>query len=275
MESRSLSPNESRIILSLEADGREAVGIDDIQALGGVSRSYARKLAHDLARKGWLTRVGRGRYVVNPATMGPDAIPEMNPFRLGSHLVDPYYFGYSTAANLHGFLTQSPGTYNVVTPTDTRRSLNEPAAFNLVHIKRAKFFGGREATKYGARIRVSDREKTVLDCLDRPDLAGGIANAVQIIYHSKPGLDHDRLLSYVERMDNKSLAQRLGYLLESVRPEEPVPADFLDALRELAGESYIHLAPASRHGRKGRPESSWRVIVNVPDAELFGEVTVR
>lgn len=275
MQSRSLSARESEVILSLEAEDRDEVTIGDIAELAGVSRSYARKLAHDLHEKCWLQRIGRGRYLRIPAKNGPGAIPETNPFRLGSHLVDPYYFAYGTAANLHGLLTQAPRTYTVATTEDTERELTDPIAFRIVSVVPRKFFGWEETERYGETVQVSDLEKTVVDCLDRQDLVGGLPGVLEVLSQAKPRLDADKLARYVERFEVGSLAQRLGYLLERVRPEVEVEEGLMETLRSMRTSAHVHLGSAARYGRTGDYESDWKVIVNVPEDELFGEVVVR
>lgn len=180
-----------------------------------------------------------------------------------------YYFAYGTAANLHGFLTQAPRVYHIATPTTAERSITEPADFHLVHVARRKFFGSQEVEKYGTTFRASDPEKTLLD---RQDLANDIAGVVQILHKAKPHLDYVKLQDYVRRMDNKSLAQRLGYLLEHVRPESAAPAEFLSFLRAFGSRTFVRLASAARHGTRGRYHSDWRVVVNIPDSVLVGEV---
>lgn len=275
MRTRSLSGRESQVILTLEAEGREAVSIGDIAELADVSRSYARKLAHDLHKKRWLQRIGRGRYLLIPAENGPEAVPETNPFRIGSHLVEPYYFAYGTAANLHGLITQAPRTYTIATTVDTERELKEPISFRLVHVVPRKFFGWEQAERYGATFKVSDLEKTVIDCLDRPDLTGGIGGIVQAIHEAKPRVDASNLADHVERFDNGSLAQRLGYLLEHVRPQDQVDDALIDVLLSHRSSAYVHLASPAQHGTTGRYDGRWKVIVNVSDERQFGEVTVR
>ena len=273
MKARSLSATESQVILSVPPEAELA--IDDIIRLAHTTRNHAWKLAHTLVRKGWLQRVGRGRYIVNPPSSGPDPIPDMNPYRVGSHLVDPYYFAYGTAAHLHGFLTQAPRVYHIATPTVAERSITQPAEFHLVHLAKRKFFGWQEVEKYGAPFRVSDPEKTVLDCLDRQELANGIGGVVQVLHRASPRLNYVKLERYVRKVDNKSLAQRLGYLLEHECPGRRTPAAFLAFLREFAGLAFVRLASPARHGTRGNYHADWRVVVNVPEGVLRGEVRAR
>lgn len=273
-EFRSLSAAESKVVLALEARGQEVVELDDISQLASVRRDYARKLAERLTAKGWIQRVGRGRYLLNPAKAGPDAVPDMNAFRVGSKLVTPYYFGYATAASYHGLLQQASRTYYVVTTSRHAPTLAEPAEFKIVRVPRSKFFGLQDAEKYGAPIVLSDLEKTIVDAVDRPDRVGGIASVAQIIANAKPRMDHARLVEYARRMGTKSLAQRLGYLLDHVLPHERPPREARKALLQLRGDAFVALASTKQHPRTGRYISEWRVVVNVPESELLGEVRI-
>ncbi len=82
-------------------------------------------------------------------------------------------------------------------------------------------------------------------------------------------------VDHVERFDNGSLAQRLGYLLEHVRPQDQVDDALIDVLLSHRSSAYVHLASPAQHGTTGRYDGRWKVIVNVSDERQFGEVTVR
>ena len=98
---RSLSPQESRVVLSMVENGRKEI-IDML----GVSPQAADHVIRSLRRKGWLERASWGRYLLIPPEMGPDAPGESNVLALASQIAEPYYFGYATAATHYGFTTQ-------------------------------------------------------------------------------------------------------------------------------------------------------------------------
>lgn len=271
MRPRSLSAAEARVVLSLEELGRDELSLDTVQELARVRRGFARRLAHGLVAKGWLHRVGRGRYLLNPSRYGPDAAPETDPLRLARHLVRPYYFGYATAAELWGFLLQPGRTYYLVTPTRTAVRLAGPARFRVVRVAPRRFFGLTELRRRGETLAVSDPERTVLDCLDRPDLAGGIAGAVQVLARAKPRISWGRLVSYATRLGNQSLGVRLGFLAERVRPAVPLPPHWRDRLLPRAGDPWVPLGPPRTYGRRGPHDRRWHVILNVPERELLAE----
>jgi predicted transcriptional regulator of viral defense system len=275
MEVRSLSRTEAKVVLSLEAEGKVELTLTGVQDRAAISRSFARKVAHDLVRKGWLQRVGRGRYLLSPSRHGPDAIPDTDPLRLGSRLVAPYYFGFATAAELHGLLPQASRVYYLVTPRRSGRRSSGAAQFRRVHVAPRQFFGFQSLVRRGETLSVSDVERTVLDCLARPELSGGLGGAAKVVASAGRRMDWLRLARYVRRLGERSLALRLGFLVESLRPIVRPPRGWLDRLRARPGEPYVPLGRPSEFGRRGVHDRRWHVIENVPPALLRAEVEVR
>lgn len=275
MRRRSLSATEAQVVLSLEAARTEDVSLEAIERLARVRPGHARKLAHGLVAKGWLQRVGRGRYLLNPSGYGPDAVPETDPLRLGSRLVHPYYFGFATAAELWGLLLQPGRTYYIVTPRRSEVSLDGPSRFRLVRVDPRRFFGVATLARRGQSLRVSDPERTVLDCLDRPELCGGLPGAVQVLARAKPRLDWDRLSRHLRRLGSRSLALRCGFLLQHVRPSVPTPRSWQERWLPGPQAPWVPLGPPRTYGRRGKRDRRWRVVRNVPERELLAEADAR
>ena len=275
METRSLSRTEAKVVLSLEEEGREDLSLREIGTRAQVSAGFARKLAHDLVEKGWLQRVGRGRYLLNPSRHGPDAIPDTDPLRLGSRIASPYYFGYATAAELRGLLPQASRVYYIVTPKRGATVPNRVARFRRVTIAPARFFGTEQIVRRGQALSVSDIERTVLDCLARPELSGGLGGVVQVIASAADRLDWRRMRRYLRRWGSRSLEQRLGFLLEWLGTAVRPPAGWLVRLRARPGEPYVPLGHAKEFGRRGPHDARWHIVRNVPDALLRSEVELR
>jgi len=275
VEFRSLSKTEAKVVLSLEAERQELVTLVGIQKRAGISPGFARKLAHDLVRRGWLQRVRRGTYLLNPSSHGPEALPDTDPLRIGSRLLDPYYFGYATAAELHGLFPQASRVYYVVTTRRYAATGHPTMQFRIVRTQPALFFGTQTMVRRGETLVVSDPERTVLDCLQRPELSGGMAGVAQILALAKPRLDWRRFRSYLDRFGNRSLVLRAGFLAERIRPSVRPPPSWVRASLPRPEEPFVPLGPPSTHGRRGPHDSRWHVIRNVPDAQLFAEGETR
>jgi predicted transcriptional regulator of viral defense system len=275
MVSRSLSPTEARIILGLEADGRETVELAEIRRRARVSPGFARKLAHDLAQKGWLQRIRRGLYLVHPGRRGPESATDLDPLKIGARLATPYYFGYATAAELLGLLPQLGHVYYLVSPVRTQPPKRTPIQFRFVRTEPGRMFGTVTLHRRGELIRVSNVERTLLDCLRRPELAGGVPGVTQMVASGKSRLRWDLIPDYARRLGAHSLTWRLGYLAEQVRPDISVPRQWTSRVRPKPEDPYVPLAPAREFGRRGPHDRRWHVIVNLPRAHLLGEVEVR
>jgi len=271
MVARSLSRTEARVVLALEEAAAEDVSLDLIERYAQVRRGFARKIAHGLVAKGWLQRVGRGRYLLNPSANGPEATPETDPLRLGSRLVDPYYFGFATAAELWGLLLRPGRTYYLASPRrSTSRELGV-SRFQVVHVAPRRFFGTTVVVRRGQRVVVSDLERTLLDCLDRPGLSGGLAGVAQVIARAKPRIRWHRLGGHLRRFGNRRLGARLGFLVERLRPSIPVPRTWAEGLRQRLPETWTPLGSTLLYGERGERDARWRVVSNVPRAELLAE----
>jgi predicted transcriptional regulator of viral defense system len=271
MDSRSLSQTEARVVLSLEEDKLEVVTLDELRIRAGVSPGFARKLAHELVKKGWLQRLRRGTYLLNPTQHGPDAVPDTDPFRIGTRLVEPYYLGFATAAELQGLLPQASSVYYVVTTQRAGPTGDASIRFKYVRVTPGRFFGTREMVRRGVRLSISDLERTVIDCLNRPDFAGGMAGVSHIIALSKPNLNWSRLGRYLDQLGNRSLVRRAGFLLERIRPSVKPPGSWTSERRARESDSYAPLGPPKMYGRRGARDNRWHVILNVTNAQLFSE----
>src|SRR5258705_11885111 len=113
---RSLSPQDSRVVLTLTEKGQRETDRSEIVQLLAVTAKAADHVIHSLRRKGWLERASWGKYLLIPPDQGPDALGEGNTLALASRITNPYYIGYSTAASHYGMTTQHRNAIWHVTP---------------------------------------------------------------------------------------------------------------------------------------------------------------
>ncbi len=134
-----------------------------------------------MRRKGWLERATWGEYLLVPPEQGPDALGNNNLLALASRVADPYYIGFGTAAAHYGLTTQHRNVIFVVTPVRLRAREVGESRVRIVNLSDKKFFGFEPVDVLGYKVIISDREKTAIDCIDRPTLAGGVGEAATIL----------------------------------------------------------------------------------------------
>ena len=218
---RSLSTQESKVVLALTERGRrEATRAEIVDLLGG-SVKAADHVIESLRRKGWLQRATWGEYLLIPAEQGPDALGDSNLLALASRVADPYYIGFSTAAAHYGLTTQYRNVIYVVTPVRVRAREVGEARVQIVNPSPDKFFGFEPVDVLGYKVMISDREKTAIDCVDRPALAGGVGEAAMILATASRRFDWTKVLNYLQRIESGALARRFGWLADHIAADMP------------------------------------------------------
>ena len=271
---RPLSPLESKLILHLEWKKQPVVTIDQAQAILGVSYDHARQLLHRLARAKWLARIRAGLYELIPAERGTYAFPDPNPLFVGSNLVEPYYFSYSTAAYFHALSTQASATMYLATiQTKTRSVTVREKEYRIINQPKHQFFGHATVEAFGSPVTMADAEKAVLDSLDQPKYAGGIPEVAAMLSNGQGRLDWGKLAGYALRFRSQALVQRLGYLIDTLDiPMSPAARKLLLA---HFGKATAYLGRLTQWGHGGDYDPTWQIVDNVPRHELLAEIQVR
>ncbi len=257
------------MVLILTEQARREIGRPEIVQLLGVSEKAADHTIQSLRRKGWLERASWGRYLLIPPDQGPDALGETNLLALASRIADEYYIGYGTAAAHYGLTTQHRNVIWLVTPEHLRdRRLGE-AEVRMVNPVPRKFFGFGAVDVLGYKVILSDREKTVIDCVDRPALAGGIGEAAYIVATASRRFDWTKVADYLERIGMVPLTRRFGWLADHVGAE--IPASERERLLRLSGQGRKSiLGPKDEVPGAVGYDGRWRLYVNVTREELDG-----
>jgi len=269
---RSLSPQESRVVLALREGGRQGVAREEIMALLGASPKAVDNIIESLRRKGWLERASWGKYLLIPPEHGAQALGNSNLLAQASLITERYYIGYGTAAAHYGLTTQYRSVIFLVTPEHVRPRRVGDAEVRVVNPSESKFFGFGPVDVLGYTVMMSDREKTAIDCVDRPSLAGGVGEVAMILATASRRLDWNKAADYLKRIESGALVRRFGWLADHVKSE--IPPGVREQLLTLSGWStraWLGPSPGSKklHDAIGYDET-WRLFVNVPREELHG-----
>jgi predicted transcriptional regulator of viral defense system len=193
---------------------------------------------------------------------------------VGSLLAPEGAAAYDTAMHWWGWTAPggsgqaAPGEPRVRFVSPKRKQAMRPrllgVRFELVFIKPERLFGVDLLGQPGLRIRVTDRERTVVDMLDRSDLCGGVPLVASVLAAVWPHLDLERLTAYQDRFGGGTVPRRLGYLAERLGllpPDDPV----LGRWRTFIGAGYSLL---ERGGEARGPfVRRWGLRDNVPELE--------
>ncbi len=235
-------------------EAKEKLGIDD---------RLLNYYLQELTREGFLKRLARGIYVITPNPAQP---PVVDDFLLASLIVKPSAVAYWSALNYYGLTEQIPQTTFIQTPKK-RGYPGEISIggrkFKVITVRPHKFFGLSTIRTGGRNVSITNPEKTLIDCLDKPQHCGGIVEVMKALKNGT--FDRETLLEYAERMRNAAVLKRLGFLSErlglGLEGEIGIPGKSL--------RSFPLLDPTMPP--EGRFDRRWGLRVNVPE-DYWGEL---
>jgi predicted transcriptional regulator of viral defense system len=220
-----------------------------------LKRRQTYRLIARLKDEGLVDEVEKGKYLL--LGLEPERVLS-NPIFIASHLVTPAYVSYWSALHYYGFTEQVPLTTFVATTKKKRPVTFRNFRFRFVTIKPHKFFGYRREMLGDLPVVVADEAKAIVDSLDLPHYAGGVIEIAKALQAALETVDVPTLVSYANRMEDKSLGSRLGYLLETLG----CPAEGL-----ISSVSPIKLDPS--RPRIGCTDARWQVVANISEAEMM------
>ena len=108
-----------------------------------------------------------------------------------------------------------------MTPVRLRAREIGEARVRIVNPSANKFFGFEPVDVLGYKVMISDREKTAIDCIDRPALAGGVGEAAMILATASRRFDWTKVVNYLQRIGSGALVRRFGWLADHVSADMP------------------------------------------------------
>ncbi|MBU0980105.1 MAG: hypothetical protein KJ709_04835 [Nanoarchaeota archaeon] len=244
-----LTPTEQRVY---KAFYNQVCTLEDVK---GLLKNYRQAVVacKNLVEKKYFKRVKGGLYVVVPFELAPDTNDSYVPDRylVADRMIKDRFLSHHTALELHCEAKQLPTVY--VTSSGRVPDVNFGGVdYRIITTKH--FFGFIEIERKGCMIRVSDRERTVIDCMRQLKFCNGFDEVKRTL--PKIGeINFDMLLHYMDKIGEKSLYSRIGYAMELLKEQMGTPQGFLDAAKQKLGSRVYYI------NKNGKLVKEWKVIV--------------
>lgn len=236
--------------------------IDSFREEFGPGRS-AYNLLVRATQRGRAQRVVQGVYVSREGEFGGR---EPDVYAVASALASDAVIAYHSALELHGlahslttqvqFFTARPKQtiefrgirYRPYTdPLSTIPSVTDAALADSTTLLR----------RDGVLVRVTSRERTIVDCMSRIGRAGG-AEELAMSLQAVPYVDSGKVWGYIHTLNSPTVAARVGWLLDQLASRWFVRGEDLEHIRNQIGRGPYYLS-ASR--TTGMLDSKWRLYV--------------
>lgn len=218
----------------------------DVAQETGSMRS-AQTLLMRYQKYGYVSKVRRGLYCVNNMATH---LPEANKYQVASALTPTSYIAYHAAMEYHGLAHQV--YYDV--------AVGGEQAFNSFEFDGNQFAYHHIATHVGVdtpiadrHVRVTNIERTVVDCIDRIDLSGGweeLTNALRSVQY----LREENILAILTAYNKIALYKKVGFLFEQLHM--PVSSNLIDTCKQYAKGSVTYL---TSDGDSDTFNTTWRL----------------
>jgi predicted transcriptional regulator of viral defense system len=185
------------------------------------NRKYVyRKYVRRLIEAGKLQQIRKGLYaVLSPLEKTEEYVPDK--ILIASKIRKNYYISFHTALEYYGAAYSTFNqAYICVQPKDR---------FNPFNYNRLKFTPVfvKDITSqvlqkpYGtSTLRVSTKERTILDCINKPQYAGGWEECIKSL-ENLSGVNIEKLTTIALGQKRKTTRQRLGYILSLLKSRSP------------------------------------------------------
>ena len=226
------------------------------------TQSSADQLLKYYVAKKRLVRVRKELYAV--VAPGSDAaFVDVDPFVVCMKVVPDAVVAYHAALEFHGHAYSLHQEFAFLTekhmasfhfqdikfrPVQPSKALLRQNAWQMETLNRER---GMQI------VRVTSLERTLVDCLDRVDLAGGWEEVWRSLASSSY-YEMDRVVTYVGKLGNATTAAKVGFFLEQNQEALRVPESILQELERLRPRQK-HYIDSIR--TPGKLVSRWNLIV--------------
>jgi predicted transcriptional regulator of viral defense system len=204
-----------------------------VVALTG-SESAAKEILRQYKKKGFVAQIKRDVYAVTELT-GYGTVASK--YEIAGNITPSSYLSYHSAMEYYGFFNQ---VFNDIYVSSVER-------FNSFDFEGLGYTFLRSQSVEGVvnpvtdpLVRLTDLERTIVDCLNRIDLCGGLEELVQCL-SMITFVDEEKLLKYLDVFHKQVLYQKAGFVLQYFQKEMKLSESFFNHCKSKIGKSTRYL----------------------------------
>ena len=240
---KSLSRHEATLLNAIEPF--LLCSVADIRKVTGWEQATIRNTLFSLKKKKVLVVMRKGQYVL------AEKVAE-NVFALATLANQPSYVSFWTACSYYGLTEQQVKMTQLVSTKQYPLTQFEHFRIETTTFQPSRFYGYQRSGNFA----ITEQEKLIVDCLYKPENAGGIGEFQKCLRAAWPTVNQQKLKEYILKFRNKAVGARLGYLLEELRLSNKL----VRFLHQQLPQGYTRLNP--RRKPTDHYNHRWRIIIN-------------
>ena len=253
--SKNLTKRQIDFLLLLDNYEKDIFTLEEIREELGDQADDASELVENLADKGILSRIERGKYC-------------RHDFRdekvIGSHLVADGAVSYWSALHHYGLTEQFPNSVFVQTTKGKRDKTVFGVYYKFIKIAESKRAGVVQEGYGNHSFRITTLEKTLADCFDLPQYSGGYAELLRAFVQAP--VHSPQLIAACGAIHNLAATKRMGFLAELSGREEL--REFVQYAESQVNRRYSPFDPAGEE--EGEFVNRWKLRLNISKKDILG-----
>ena len=198
------------------------------------NNNTAKEILRRYKKQNYISQVRRDLYVVNDLANKTSLV---NKFEIASNITPSSCIAYHAALEYHGIAHQI--FYQMYVSSKEKFNNFDYEGINYIFCQSVSDIGIVNPFT-DSLIRITDLERTVIDCINRIDLCGGLEELVQcfaIITY----INENKLVEYLQHFDKQVLYQKTGFILSYFQKEMRLSDDFFALCKFKMGRSTRYL----------------------------------
>ncbi len=252
--SLNLTADQQALLKILETNEIDIFSLDELLTHDELDHINLKEAIENLVTKEFLHRIERGKYCRHTFR---------NEYVISNYLVDDGVVAYWSALNLHGLTEQFPNTVFVQTTKQKKHKTIFGVQYRFIKIQSEKMMGIITQGYGNHQFRMTNVEKTLVDCFHLPKYSGGYPELLHALNKAK--ISSVKLTEAAKAVNNIAVIKRLGFFIELLEKENM--ATFIKFARGKVNEKYNLLDP--REENTGQFNSRWRLRINVPEEDIL------
>lgn len=235
-----------------------------------VRSSYRDKTAYSLQS---MIRDNLGKYIKNVKkglyyTLPQDVPPEtylIDKFLVANKLAPDAVIAYHAALELHGAAYSVFNTAHVLTSKHFKTFVFQGITYQAV--LRSHNFGIEKIKREAADVSCTDRERTVIDGLDRIKYAGGLEEYLKSI-EMFPYINFEKIEHYLNLYNKKALYAKVGFILSLMEKRWEFPERYKNRFKAKLSRMTYYLTDK---GQASELNKEWNLMIPKKLKSLMSE----
>lgn len=197
MKNITLTPRDSHLLEDAIVAYGDVASFDQLVALSGMERTYARKRISQLAAQGWLVRIKKGLYALSD--ISSSGFLRLSQYTVAQLLVEDSYVSFEAALQYHGMYDQLLQTIRSVACKQYKTTEVGGSTYRFTKASAAYFYGWETVVIEGHQVKMATAEKALLDLLMFERTIYVTDLVLEVLRDQHHALYRDRMQEYLAR----------------------------------------------------------------------------